>query len=129
MLFAGCQYDGSLVRIGLKRVNGSHQRIVCLLWHVMLRQKFLIIGLSGFLMGGEKLSPKTHWRNIFPGFKKSRMNANEKSHRIWIVSHVRWDFNMHRLFTDYQNALYLLRTGDRACCYIFIFRRMGRLIL
>ena len=28
VLLAGCQYDGSLVRIGLKRVSGSHQRIM-----------------------------------------------------------------------------------------------------
>lgn len=48
------------------------------------------------------------WRNIFPGLQKSRKNVNEKSHRIWIVSHTRWDFNMHRLFTAYE---YTFLTG------------------
>ena len=41
------------------------------------------------------------WRNIFPGLLKSRKNVNDKSHRIWIVSHIWWDFNMRRLFTAY----------------------------
>ena len=28
------------------------------------------------------------WWNIFPGLLKSRKNVNDKSHRIWIVSHI-----------------------------------------
>ena len=48
------------------------------------------------------LSVKLHWRNIFPGPRRFKKNVNEKSHRIWIVSHTRWDFNIHRLFTAYD---------------------------
>lgn len=49
------------------------------------------------------LSVRLHWRNIFPGLRRSRRNVNEKSHRIWTISHTRWDFNRHRLFTAYVN--------------------------
>ena len=48
---------------------------------------------------------RLHWRNIFPGLQRSKRNVNEKSHRIWIVSHTRWDFNIHRLFTSYSTSI------------------------
>ena len=68
------------------------------------------------------LSVKPHWRNIFPGLQKSRKNLNEKSHRIWIVSHTRWDFNMRPLFAAYIQIQNLPPYDDR---FYFLLSLIG----
>ena len=87
--------------------HGSHARIGWL-WNDV------IFNWLNFLASGWRFYPEATWRNlptannrrnILPGLQKSRRNVNDKSHRIWIVSHIWWDFNMRRLFAAYiQNS-------------------------
>ena len=71
----------------------------------LIRKNISTMCLPSFLMRNGP-GVRLHWRNIFPGLRRPRRNVNEKSHRIWIVSHTRWDFNIHRLFTAYEEPTY-----------------------